>query len=196
MTNSSVPSIVVIDRERDHLDGLTMALERFGSPFLPLHFTGEPAHLPECPHVRLIFADFQLLGGPPGDHAKDFSVIGNLIENQIKPSGPYLLLLWTRYPDQAPALQDFLERREGVTTPVEVLPLSKLEHLDDNDRVRDREALVDAIRSLTMGWLNRGSLDELRGGWSPLEDHEVDALIEEIYAARRADMGRVVELED
>ena len=64
MTKSSVPSIVVIDRERDHLHGLSMALERFGSPYLPLHFTGELTRLPECPRVRLIFADFQLLDGP------------------------------------------------------------------------------------------------------------------------------------
>jgi hypothetical protein len=34
------------------------------------------------------------------------------------------------------------------------------------------------------------------GAWSELEDREVDALIEEIYAARRSDTGRPVELED
>lgn len=194
MTQSSIPSIIVIDRERDHLDGLSKALERFGDPFLPFHFTGERAHLPECPRVRLIFADF--LDGPPGDHARDFSVIGNLIENQIKPSGPYLLLLWTRYPDQAHALRKFLCRLEGVTKPVDILPLAKDEYLDEEGHVTDMEALVGAVRSLTEGWLARGSLAELQGAWSPLEDHEVDAMIEEIYAARRADMGRVVELED
>ena len=194
MTQSSIPSIIVIDRELDHLDGLSKALERFGDPFLAFHFTGERAHLPECPRVRLIFADF--LDGPPGDHARDCSVIGNLIENQIKPSGPYLFLLWTRYPDQAPALRKFLCRLEGVTKPVDILPLAKDEYLDEEGYVTDMEALVGAIRSLTEGWLARGSLAELRGAWSPLEDHEVDAMIEEIYAARRADMGRVVELED
>ena len=36
----------------------------------------------------------------------------------------------------------------------------------------------------------------LLGAWSELEDREVDALIEEIYAARRSDTGRPVELED
>ena len=36
----------------------------------------------------------------------------------------------------------------------------------------------------------------LRGGWGPIDDHEVDALIETIYAARRRDTGRPVELED
>ena len=36
----------------------------------------------------------------------------------------------------------------------------------------------------------------LLGAWSELEDREMDALIEEIYAARRSDTGRPVELED
>ena len=42
---------------------------------------------------------------------------------------------------------------------------------------------------------SKGAL-ALLGAWSELEDHEVDALIEEIYAARRNDTGRPVELED
>ena len=184
---TKVPSI--IDRERDHLDGLSKALERFGDPFLPLHFTGERA--PEFPHGRLIFADF--LDGSPGNHARDFSVIRSLIENQIKPSGPYLLLLLTRYPDQVLPLRKFLDRLKGVTKPVDILPLAKDEYLDEEGHVTDMEALVGTIRSLTEGCLDRKNLDELRGAWSPLEDHEVDAMIEEIYTARRADMGRAVE---
>ena len=196
MMKSSVPSIIVIDDERKHLDSLTKGLEHFGSPYLPLHFTGEREHMPECPGVRLIFADLHLLGGPPGNHAKDFSVIGSLIENQIKPSGPYLLLLWTKYSDQAATLREFLERLEGVTKPVDVLPLPKEEYLDEEGHVTDMEALVGRIRSLTEGWLDRKGIAGLQGGWKPLENHEVDALVEEIYAARRSDTGRIVELED
>ena len=196
MRKSSVPSVIVIGDERGHLDGLAKALEHFGTPYRLLHFTGEHAHMPECPHVRLIFADFHLLGGPPSDHTVDFSVIGGLIENQIRPSGPYLILLWTRHPDEAPALRMFLDRLEGVTKPIDVLPLAKTEYLDEEGRVKDMDALVGAIRSLTKGWLKKDRLAGLRGTWSPLEDREAEALVEQIYEARSDDMGRVVELED
>ena len=193
---SLAPPIIAIDDERDHLDGLTEVLKHFETPYLPFHFTGERAQIQECPRVRLIFVDLHLLGGPPGDHTKDFSVIGGLIEKQIRPSGPYLILLWTKYPDEAPALRAFLNRLEGVTKPIDVLPLAKTEYLDEEGRVTDMEALVGAIRSLTKGWLKKDRLAGLRGAWSPLEDREAEALVEQIYEARSDDMGRVVELED
>ena len=46
------------------------------------------------------------------------------------------------------------------------------------------------------GWLDSEGALGLRGGWGPIDDHEVDALIETIYAARRRDTGRLVEIED
>ena len=36
----------------------------------------------------------------------------------------------------------------------------------------------------------------LVGAWSEFEDEAVDVLVEEIYAARRLDTGRAVELEE
>ena len=45
------------------------------------------------------------------------------------------------------------------------------------------------------GWLGSEGALGLRGRWDPIGDHEVDALIETIYAARRRDTGRLVEIE-
>ena len=36
----------------------------------------------------------------------------------------------------------------------------------------------------------------LIGAWGEIDDHEIDAMVEDIYAARRLDTGRPVELED
>lgn len=193
---SQAPRVVVLDDEKNHLDRLSEEIRQFNIPFLPLHFTGQKADIPACPNVRVIFADLHLVGGIASDHMKDFSVVGSLIEDAIKPTGPYLILLWTRYPDQAPALKTFLERLQGVTKPVDVLPLSKNKHLDRDDSVKSEAALIGAIESLASGWLSSEGALGLQGAWKPLEDQEVDEMIEEIYAARRRDAGRVVEFED
>ena len=140
------PRIIAIDDERNHLEGLTQGLNRYGAACLPVHFAGEPAAVPPCPYVRVIFADLHLSGGPPGNHVQDFSTIGGLIEDTIKPTGPYLIVLWTMYPDQANDLHRFLrERLRDVAKPFAVRALNKNDHLDPQGDVRSPEGLVVAI---------------------------------------------------
>ena len=144
------PRVIVIDDEASHLDGLVRSLNRSGVASLPIHFT-EEMEFPSCPDVRVIFADLHLgPGGLSSDHKTDFSTINSLLENKIKPTGPYFILLWTQYSDQAPALRTFLdERLEGVKKPFDVVPLAKADHLDlMNGDVRDEEKLVAAIESV------------------------------------------------
>ena len=139
------PRVIAIDDERKHLEGLAQGLNRYGAACLPVHFTGEAAIAP-CPQVRVIFADLHLSGGPPGNHAQDFGMIGGLIEDTIQPAGPYFIVLWTMYPDQAAALHAFLaERLRNVATPFTVRALNKSDHLDPRGDVRSPEALVNAI---------------------------------------------------
>ena len=143
------PRVVAIDDEPEHLEGLTRGLNRYGAACLPIHFTGDPATIPACPHVRVIFADLHLGGSPPGDHAQDFSTIGGLLEGTIKPSGPYLIVLWTMYPDQADELHGFLKHRlQDVPKPFAVQALSKNDHLDAQGAVIDPESLVAAINRI------------------------------------------------
>ena len=141
------PRIVAVDDEPEHLEGLTQGLNRYGTACLPIHFTGDVAAIPACPHVRVIFADLHLGGTPPGDHAQDFSTIGGLLEETIKPSGPYLIVLWTMYPDEAKGLHTFLkDRLHDVSRPFAVQALDKNDHLDPQGAVKSPEALVRAIR--------------------------------------------------
>ncbi len=70
------------------------------------------------------------------------------------------------------------------------------EYLDDSGSVEKRAALADEINAGVGGWLGSEGALGLRGGWGPINDHEVDVLIETIYAARRRDTGLPVELED
>ena len=140
------PRVVAIDDEPRHLDGLAQGLNQYGTACLPIHFTGETEAIPACPHVRVIFADLHLGGAPPGDHAQDFSTIGGLLQETIKPTGPYLIILWTMYPDQAGELYNFLKiRMKGVPKPFAVQALNKKDHLYAEGGVKDLESLVQAI---------------------------------------------------
>ena len=188
--------VIAIDDDPGHLDSLIGELGGHDAGLLRVHFTGEGLDVPACPHVRVIISDLRLLGGAMSDPAEDFAVIGSLLEDVIKPVEPYLMLLWTRYPEHASALGTFLDRLRNVAKPVAVLPLPKAEYLDDSGAVGNRTALTDEINAAVRGWLGSEGALGLRGGWGPIDAREVDAMIEAIYAARRRDTGRPVEIED
>ena len=143
------PRIIAIDDEPKHLEGLTQGLNQYGAACLPIHFTGDTENVRGCPSVRVIFADLHLSGGVATDHAQDFSIIGGLIAETIEPSGPYMIILWTMYPDQANDLRKFLENRlENVPKPFAVQALNKNDHLDPEGDVKDIVSLVKAIEGI------------------------------------------------
>jgi hypothetical protein len=144
------PRIIVIDDNQDHLKGLSDGLNRHGVACLPVHFTGDDTEIPKCPQVRVVFADLHLNeAGAATDNARHFTVIGGLIEQTIVPSGPYAIVLWTRYADQAEGLRTFLEERlMGVPKPFAVVALDKNLHLNADNTVRDIGALVAAIANV------------------------------------------------
>ena len=86
-------------------------------------------------------------------------MIGGLIEDTIQPSGPYFIVLWTMYPDQAAALYAFLvDRLQNVAKPITVQALNKSDHLDPKGDVRSPEALVEAIERVVAEQPQIGSL--------------------------------------
>ena len=148
----TVPRVVAIDDDREHLFGLTRGLVRLGMACLPVHYTGGDTAIPECPHARILFADLHLRSGDMSDPRQDFAVIHGLLENGIKPTGPYLIVLWTRSRDQATALCDYLRERSGdIPPPFDVAPLDKAEHLDSSGTVLDIDKLAGAIGAVLAG---------------------------------------------
>jgi hypothetical protein len=148
------PRIIVIDDDPRHLQGLVEGLHRYGTSCLPVHFTGDPTGIKKLPDLRVIFADLHLTeGGAAGGYERHFSTIGGLIEETFAPTGPYVLVLWTRYADQADGLRDFLESRlQNVSKPLAVVPLDKTQHLDlTSGAVKDPAALVKAIETTIQG---------------------------------------------
>ena len=143
------PRIIAIDDEPDHLLGLADCLNRQGISCLRIHFTGDPAGVKVCPDVRIIFADLHLGMGSPSDHKSNFSMIGGLLRDTIKPSGPYFIILWTQFSEQAEALRTFLDRLDtDVAKPFGVQSLPKADHLYPDGSVKDEEALIGAIKGI------------------------------------------------
>jgi len=147
------PRIILIDDNPNHLRGLSDGLNRYGVASLQVHFTGDVTGINPCPHVRVLFADLHLNeGGAAQDHVRHFTVIGGLLQETFVPTGPYALILWTRFPDQAEGLRAFLEERlQGVAKPFCVVSLDKNVHLDADGNVRDPGALVQAISQIVQG---------------------------------------------
>ena len=144
------PRIVAIDDAQEDLDGLVKGLNKMGLACLSFHFTGDTEGIRSCPHARVIFADLHLNEGSAGtEDAQHFSLIGGLLQDTIKPSGPYILILWTKYSDKADSLCRFLdERLETTPRPLAVKAIDKMHHLEPNGNVRSTEKLVAEITSL------------------------------------------------
>lgn len=142
------PRVLAVDDNKTHLDGLVNGLQRSGVACLPIHFPdGLSALVDTCPDVRIIFADLHLIG-QASEYTRQFDTLGGLLEN-IAPRGPYFIILWTHYPDQATELEKFLDDRiEDVTKPFAVRPLAKDDHLDSAGNLLDEGGLMDAIRRL------------------------------------------------
>ena len=154
------PRVIAVDDDAGHLSGLTKCLNSHGIACLQIHFTNEPIAINACPDVRVIFADLHLGGGVLGaDPTTDFGVIGDLLENTIRPAGPYFVLLWTMYPTYANALREFLEKRvQGVTKPFAVIPLAKGDYLDGDGKVTNEDALMAKITEISTTLPSIGAL--------------------------------------
>lgn len=144
------PRIIAIDDEQEDLDGLVKGLNQMGLACLSFHFTGDTEGIQSCPHVRVIFADLHLNEGSVGSgNRQHFSLIGGLIQDIIKPSGPYVLILWTNYSDQADDLYRFLdERLNNSTKPLAVKAIDKKDHLNLKRNDENSQNLIAEINQL------------------------------------------------
>ena len=191
------PRIIAIDDQPDHLQGLADCLNQQGIACLRIHFTGDPADVQVCPDVRIIFADLHLGMGSPSDHKSNFSMIGGLLRDTIKPSGPYFIILWTQFPEQAEALRTFLDRPDtDVAKPFDVQPLAKADHLDPHGRVKDEEVLIEAIKGIVGDSPQLASLFDWEGWVLAATGRTVSSILDlaaaEGTAERAKEVGKIL----
>jgi hypothetical protein len=145
------PRIIAVDDELPHLQGIVTGLNRSGWACLQIHFPNDMASVQPCSHVRLVFTDLHLVaGGATVEMTRNYSAVQSLLETKVIPTGPYLLVVWTRYPEDAQALEGYLRDRmvKKVPAPLSVLSLAKESHLDASGNVTDPDKLVAALRGL------------------------------------------------
>ena len=156
------PRIVAIDDDASHLAGLANGLSRGGFGCLQIHFTGDLTGITACPDVRIIFADLHLGTGTFSDPSADFATITGILEDTIKPSGPYFIVLWTQHPSYAPTLNRHLDERlaPGVTKPFDVCSLPKADHIDGEGEITNHEKLMQSIKEMVLEFPQVGALVE------------------------------------
>ena len=191
------PRIIAIDDERDHLLGLADCLNQQGIACLRMHFTADPTDVTVCPDVRIIFADLHLGMGSPSDHKSNFSMIGGLLRDTIQPSGPYFIILWTRFPEQAKELRVFLDRLDtDVSKPFDVQSLDKANHLGPDGRVKDEEALIEAIKGIVRNSPQLAALFDWEGRVLGSTGRTVSSILDlataEGAAERATEVGKIL----
>ena len=149
---TSIPRILAIDDDEKDLNRLMMGLNRLGLACIPVCFQADNAtdNISTHPHIRVVFTDLHLIaGGSSTEHRSHFSLIGSILEETVKPLGPYILILWTKFSDQASDLQGFLEERlQNTPKPISVVAIDKMEFLGQDDDPETIERLVSKINGL------------------------------------------------
>ncbi|QYU68673.1 hypothetical protein J4558_00530 [Leptolyngbya sp. 15MV] len=142
--------IIAVDDELPHLRGLVTGLNRSGWACLQVHYPDELGTVEPCQHARIVFTDLHLdAGGAFGDPTKNYGIVQSLLEVTVKPAGPYMLVVWTSFPEEAGKLADFLgSRMRSVSPPVAVVPLAKAGRLDADGNLTDPVAFVRDLRKL------------------------------------------------
>ena len=143
--------IVVVDNEPDHLDGLMNALQRLDLSCRPLYYPQDLDGARPSPHVRVLFTDLKLVEGDMSlDPAACYGAIGGLIQDTVRPKGPYIVVLWTRHDGHAPELLTYLNDNLPVDMcPLAVAPLAKEKYLIAGT-VTDAQELVRAINEVVV----------------------------------------------
>ena len=141
--------IAAFDNEPKDLEALVRGINGTGAACLGFIYTGdiEAMGVISCPYVRVIFFDLNMVDATtPFDFTQHYSNIGALLR-RIKPKGPYILVLWTRYEDRVHELEAFLnERLTEVPKPFSVEALPKEKYIDESGLIAGIEPLVDAIK--------------------------------------------------
>lgn len=138
----SSPRIVAIDDIRRDLNALVRGLRRQGTSCLPIDFPDGLDTLRDCPNLRILFADLHLIVGANSRQRRShYSTIGGILQEQIRPIGPYIVVLWTKYPNDANGLLRYLNSTlQDVAKPFTTFAMDKNKYFRGNGRV-----LMDAL---------------------------------------------------
>lgn len=117
----------VVDDNPIHLQAVKDTLEALGTTCFPLLYdSSRDADPLGFRGVRVLFMDFHLSGPAIGTDSKTHSsAIASLLLDIMRPHPhPYVVVLWTAFPDQATELHEFL--RERLKSQPRIIPMAVL----------------------------------------------------------------------
>ena len=190
------PRIAAIDNENSALVAIADALNSSGAACLKLLYNGSLPEGATLEHVRVLFMDLHL-SHASNDPTTHFSTIGGLLQEHIAPNnGPFLLIVWTLYPNQVEGLADLLcERLQEAphAIPAQIKTLSKIDHIRE-DRVIAPEILVQAVRAMVISEPQIAALINWENRVSDAAAETVAELVKLVPNNKRDTASLVVEL--
>jgi len=142
--------VAAIDNDKEHLAKIYAGLAGAGYWVMPLLFdAGELEPLPYATNdgLRLIFSDIHLMAGQMNDMTVHASALLSCLK-KIVGSGPYAIIFWTQYPDDAQKMIAELERRVvglGIVPPIHFGCIDKGVVLSAGEDDASRGRLVELI---------------------------------------------------
>jgi hypothetical protein len=117
---------VVVDDNERHLTAIVKIFQLIGSPCMGIQYEPEvPLDSRYFRGVRALFLDLHLLEGlAASDEARHFAQITSILEDNIDAvGGPFVLVVWTRYPQLCNQLIAYLDGHTDPAKP-QARPLS------------------------------------------------------------------------
>ena len=145
------PRFVVVDDNSEHLDAILNVFQELGSPCLGVTYEPEKGlDKTNFEGVRVLFLDLHLIDhAPTTDDKQHFAHIAGLLVDYMSPTGgPFVLVVWTAYPQSVQQLEDYLdesiEPANLYARPLALVGLPK----DHFINVDTGEILADKARAL------------------------------------------------
>jgi hypothetical protein len=117
---------VVVDDNEKHLTAIVKIFQLLGCPCMGIRYEAEtPLDSRYFRGVRALFVDLHLLEGlAASDEARHFALITSILEDNIDAfGGPFVLVVWTRYPQLCNQLIAYLDGHIDAAKP-QARPLS------------------------------------------------------------------------
>lgn len=143
--------IIVIDDNKDHLKSLTDTLCKMGSGCLPFHYEDDPPESKLLKGARFIFCDLHLTSdGVTSDKKTQYSIIASMLADRLNQKhGPYVLIVWSEFPEEVNALEEFLQRLDIGQRPLKCCVLNKNDYISTESSPGKKTAnLSSAIEGL------------------------------------------------
>jgi hypothetical protein len=162
---SGLPSIVVIDDNKNELDNIKNAFFEAGIPCLPIQYVNnDPDNESGIDHVdisewitpRIVVTDLNLMETPSATAVNLAGPLAKMLQ-RLSLKGPYLLCIWSKLEKDVDDVMQVLEERywSDMPLPLQVSVISKHDFLSEADGLKKKlKALIseNSLFDILLNW--------------------------------------------